>query len=419
MTDLTADYIVIGGGLTGCLVASRLSQSEKEPRRHPARSRGGEFDYAYHSEPVTNTANRVHSLNSGKALGGGSILNYGGWLRADAADYNEWGSLVDDERWGYRGLLSWFRNSENFHDSAADANAHDFDGTMQIVCSNNTATGVDLADGRIIAVRREAIICAGTYRTPQVLSLSGIGPSDSLTQHGISMSMRTQKLAKTSMIILSFTLPSVCVIHPLATLLEAPTAFKGLPWDWVVSLPLPAEIMTKHESQVEKHNRNLHEVLTLYVPPSIPGIPIHGTHIATSTMLLIPTSRCTVSIHSGNPTDPPYIQPNYFSSELDQDSLLHAAHQMLKAMLATAPMKAIVESETPALGKGLDGLTPLTADSNYDTTKERIRRTGMQHHHSGDCSCGLCRKQSTVGKKERGPLLRITSAQEELKFILQ
>jgi choline dehydrogenase-like flavoprotein len=42
--------------------------------------------------------------------------------------------------------------------------------------ADNTATGVVLTDGRKITARKEVIICAGTYHTPQLLQLSGIGP---------------------------------------------------------------------------------------------------------------------------------------------------------------------------------------------------------------------------------------------------
>ena len=52
-------------------------------------------------------------------------------------------------------------------------------------------------------------------------------------------------------------------------------------------------------------------------------------------------------------------------------------------MLATGSMKPIVECESPPLGECLDGLTPLTADDSDEVIEERIRRTGMQHHHSG------------------------------------
>lgn len=52
-------------------------------------------------------------------------------------------------------------------------------------------------------------------------------------------------------------------------------------------------------------------------------------------------------------------------------------------MLATGRMKAIVDSESPPSGEDLDGLTPLTADVTDEGIEERIRCTGMQHHHSG------------------------------------
>ena len=48
-------------------------------------------------------------------------------------------------------------------------------------------TGVELADGRKITARKEVILCAGAYRTPQLLMLSGIGPSATLAKHKIPL----------------------------------------------------------------------------------------------------------------------------------------------------------------------------------------------------------------------------------------
>ncbi|KAI6085134.1 choline dehydrogenase [Hypoxylon rubiginosum] len=481
MADLAADYIVVGGGLTGCVVASRLSQSAQKPKvilleaggdssSNPAADSflsglsllGGEFDYFYKSEPVKTTADRVHSLSSGKALGGGSIINYGGWLRADAADYDEWARTVGDNRWSYEAFKPWFRKTEHFH--GEDADEHGFDGPMhvtpvstadpgrkyllrepvkeawtelgvspnlqrkngataglaefyenshegmrqpsnkvyplddvevftstvvrRVTFTGATATGVELADGRKATARKEVIICAGTYRTPQVLMLSGIGPSATLTELGIPIVHESphvgQNLHDHFAIYLAFRLRDPSKGYALGSAAwQDPALFKCLPWDWVVSEPLPSEVLAKHEVSAEKQKQNLWEVMTLYVPPGIPGIPIDGTHIATSTMVLLPTSRGAVSVKTSNPNDPPRIEPNYLSTELDRDCLVHATRQTLRLMLTTDTMKTIIEGESPPSGEGLDGLTPLTADASDEVIEERIRRTGMQHHHSG------------------------------------
>lgn len=479
MGDLAADYIVVGGGLTGCAIASRLSESDMnpevilleagpDPSGNPATTGflsglsllGGELDYAYPSEPVSDTANRVHPLNAGKVLGGGSILNFGGWLRADAADYDQWAEVASDKRWSYEGIKPWLIKTERYDGAQADGqrgldgpmhvtpisaaesgarkyplretikqswselgvshnpnkengsttglsemheNSHNglrqpsnmaypldkvkvFTSTVahRVTFDGTQATGVELADGRQITARKEVILSAGAYRTPQVLMLSGIGPSAALAEHGIPLVHDSpqvgQNLHDHFAIYLAFRLRDPSLGHALgSTGFQRPEFLKGFPWDWVASLPLPEAILAKNE-RPDLAKRNLYEILTAYVPPGIPGIPVDGTHIATSTMLLLPTSRGTVSIRSRSPTDPPRIQPSYFSTPLDRDALIHATRLTLQALTATDVIKPIVESESPPSGTGLK---PLTADASDEAIEERIRLTGTQHHHSG------------------------------------
>ncbi|KAI0469214.1 choline dehydrogenase [Xylaria cf. heliscus] len=484
MADLAADYIIVGGGLTGSIIASRLSQSPQKPKvilleagSDPSGNSaaasflsglsllGGEFDYAYRSEPVTNTANRIHTLNSGKALGGGTLINYGGWLRADFADYNNWAEVVGDNRWSYEGFKPWFRKSERFYDPNADADVHGFDGPMyvtsvsaaqsgarkyplrspvkkaweelsiqpnlqkkdgiiagltefcenslrgmrqpsnvaypldnvqvftntlvhKIIFTDTTATGVELDNGRKVAARKEVIICAGTYRTPQVLMLSGIGPAPVLREHNIPILYDSpyvgQNLHDHFAIYLAFRLRDPSLGYaPASASWKDPALFKCFPWDWVVSAPLPTHLGEKHGIEPKEQKRNLYEVITPYVPPGIPGIPVDGAHLATSTMLILPSSRGTVSIRSNKPNEPPRIQPNYLSTSLDRDTLIYATRQTLRHMVATNSMSAVVECESPPSGEGLRGLTPLTVDASDEVIEDRIRRTGMQHHHSG------------------------------------
>jgi choline dehydrogenase-like flavoprotein len=146
---------------------------------------------------------------------------------------------------------------------------------------------------------------------------SGIGPLDTLKRHGIPVVHESlhvgQNLHDHFATYLAFRLRDPSAGYALGSpSWQDPALFQGLPWDWVVSQSLPPEMLAKHGCAQEKQARNLYEVLTVYVPPGIPSIPVDGTHIATSTMLLLPSSRGTVSIRSVAANDPPIIQPNSF-----------------------------------------------------------------------------------------------------------
>ncbi|KAI0539461.1 putative GMC oxidoreductase [Xylaria digitata] len=486
MTGLIADYIVVGGGLAGCVVASRLSQNNKDvilleaghdPAGNPATTsilaglslRDGELDYAYPTEPVPTTADRVHHLSAGKALGGGIVINYGGWIRGDAANYDEWAELVGDKRWSYKGLKPWFIKSEKFYDSSADPQEHGFDGPMRITSiagaeegqrkyplrdtvkkawaeigfshnmdrkngttvgiiemhensdregmrqpsnvvypldkvivftnspvhrinfdTNNKATGAELVDGHKVTARKEVILSAGTYQTPKILMLSGVGPSAELNRHGIHLVHESpsvgQNLHDHYAIHLAYRLRDPSLGYAFGSPgFQNPAFFKGLPWDWVVNQRLPEHVLSKHKHETKPgwENRNVYEVLTAYVVPGIPGIPIDSSHICTSTMLLLPTSRGTVTIRSSLPTDLPCIKPNYLSTQHDRDALVHATRTTLKALTASESLKAIVQSESPPIKEGLEGLVPLTVDTNDEAILDRLQQTGEQHHHSG------------------------------------
>lgn len=112
----------MGGGLTGCVIAARISQyhpllnvllleAGTNASANPlTKDIGGAFslagwhlDYCYKTVPQHHTKNRVHTITAGSVLGGESILNYGGWARGDASDYNQWALAVGDSKWSYEG----------------------------------------------------------------------------------------------------------------------------------------------------------------------------------------------------------------------------------------------------------------------------------------------------------------------------
>lgn len=95
MGSATYDYIIVGGGLSGCVLSSRIQQYDntakiilieagEDTRDRPdvqnmqVMNLGGDLDWQYESEPVAALSDRRITLNSGKGLGGSSSINSGG-----------------------------------------------------------------------------------------------------------------------------------------------------------------------------------------------------------------------------------------------------------------------------------------------------------------------------------------------------
>ena len=151
MAATEADYIIVGGGLVGCALASRLQQGDPsltvlvieagaDPTGNPHVTSvmgtfalgGSDMNWNYPTTPQEYNNNRSHIESAGKVLGGGSVINYGGWTRGDAGDYDEWARVVGDDRWSYQGLLPYFRKSEHYFDSRANVKLHGFDGPIHV-----------------------------------------------------------------------------------------------------------------------------------------------------------------------------------------------------------------------------------------------------------------------------------------------
>ncbi|KAF5000280.1 hypothetical protein FGRMN_1912 [Fusarium graminum] len=106
---------------------------------------GGDLDWQYQSEPVAGLSCRCITLNSGKGLGGSSAINSGGWTRGAAADYDEWASLVGDDRYIYKGQLPWFKKSEHWFDDT-NSEQHGRDGPIHVTCAKATNRKFPLAE---------------------------------------------------------------------------------------------------------------------------------------------------------------------------------------------------------------------------------------------------------------------------------
>jgi len=119
------------------------------------------------------------------------------------------------------------------------------------------------------------------------------------------------------------------------------------------------------------------EFTVLYAGVGLPTPP-DGKIIATSTMLLLPQSRGTVTLSSNKISDAPLVDPHYYSSEVDRVNLIHGTRRIMKAMLETKALGPHIMAEISP--PGLRALRTSSTDAEIDA---RIRNVGLAHKHAG------------------------------------
>ena len=274
-----SDYIVVGGGASGCALTHKLLNSNKSVVLIEAGYSHHNFlldvpagffklvndsKYAtYHkTNPQKHLNNRVNIIPQGNVLGGGTSINAQVYMRGRPEDYNEWNEILrvnnDNVKWDWETILPYFKEMENnsrleneYHSKKGNLNVSDsphvdqlsydfiesvaslgvsktddFNGQQQkgvglyqfmnrkgkrssaayafiekqnnnpllnlllktkvkkIIIENNKAIGVIIENSsgeeEKVFANKEVILAAGSFITPKILMLSGIGNEEEL-----------------------------------------------------------------------------------------------------------------------------------------------------------------------------------------------------------------------------------------------
>ncbi len=134
------DYIIVGGGTAGCVLANRLTESGRYTvlmleAGATARSLWVEipagfsklltnpaFNWRFQTEPEEATGNRIISVPRGKGLGGSTLINGMIYVRGQRQDYDGW-AQQGCQGWSFRDVLPYFRRLEDYDGPASSLRA--------------------------------------------------------------------------------------------------------------------------------------------------------------------------------------------------------------------------------------------------------------------------------------------------------
>lgn len=436
------DYIIVGAGSAGCVLANRLSENpdnqvllleaggpdKKLEIKIPggyAKLHHSKVDWGFWSEPQEQLDGRRLYLPRGKTLGGSSSTNAMAYVRGNREDYDLWAELGNNG-WDYNSLLPYFKKSEHNEDIHNDfhgqngplnvtfAKAHrtpfaaafikscvengipensDYNGQNQlgasllqftiknsfrhsaasaflkpvlsrpnlsvrtnahvtkILIKNDEAQGLEFLNKKggteTVYAKKEVILSAGAFQSPQILMLSGLGDAEELKHHGIECKVNLPGVGKNLRDHLFFPCSALSkkqngLNHelPLWNQLKGTAQILLTGKGPLTSGPLEATAFfhTKGKEGIDfqfhfvpiqigsDYKADFHDISTF---PRTDGFTILPS-------LIQPKSVGFLTLNSADPKAAPRIQPNFLSHRDDWETMIRGTRKAIEVLQSEA-----------------------------------------------------------------------------------
>ena len=479
-----SDYIVVGGGASGCALTNKLLSANKSvtlieagyshhnflldvPAGFFKLVNNSKYATYYKTRPQAHLAGRENIIPQGNVLGGGTSINAQVYMRGRAEDYNEWDEILrvnnDGAKWNWDTVLPYFKEMENnsrinnkYHSNKGNLNVSDsphvdqlsydfiesvallgvektddFNGEHQkgvglyqfmnrkgkrsssayafienqlknpllnlllettvkeIIIENEVAIGVVIVnrfgEEEKIFANKEVILAAGSFITPKILMLSGVGKEEELHEFSIKCKNNLPGVGKNLM------------DHPECPLIAKANGKYGYfkQGDGWRMLKNGIEFLLFGTGRVNSTgveagafinplNTNDLSYIQAFFVPSIYmnsdtiGVIDDDYGMSITTVMTKPKSRGYVKLQSSNFKDPPIIELNLLKHEEDLKMMMAGQRFFLDA-LKTGPLSKKVEK---IIVPDIDNLT----DKNLEAHCKKFVRTN--YHPSGTAKMG-------------------------------